>query len=581
MSDEAALIKERLDIAEVVGEYVTLKRTGGYFKGLCPFHQEKTSSFIVSPDKGMWHCFGACSEGGDVFSFIQKIEGIDFVAALKLLAPRAGVTLAARPAQRQAQGKREQLFELLEQTARFYQEILLNQSAGAQAREYLAGRGVQAETVREFRLGYAPMAWDALQLFLRRGGYGPREMIAAGVVGESAQHKIYDRFRGRVIFPITDRQGRVVAFGGRIAPWHETGQEGKYINSPETELYSKRNTVYNLARAKQHLRGNQPCVVVEGYMDVVLLDQIGVYHVVASSGTAFTAEHIAQLGRFTSTLHFAFDADRAGVKAAIAATASALAAGMRVATVLLPEGQDPADVARQDPEALTRLLAKPRSLIAVLLDRLRTTRDGHDKEEYVAALVPLIAGVANAVQQGEMIQEMAGLLALPEARIVQLLEQYRPAYAQAPNFAKASLGESADKPAGMSASTLDSAERYLLGLLYEHLAVRERLLSDVHEDLFNEAPARALYRALLQGAVPPELASYAEGVRQLSAQHVAQAGLDPFTEATALLVRLRRARLKNRLHDLQAELLRGNDKQRTDALHEFQTVVAELSRLRA
>jgi DNA primase len=296
MSQEVELIKERLNIADIVGEYVTLKRSGSYFKGLCPFHQEKTPSFIVSPDKGIWHCFGACAEGGDVFSFVQKTEGLDFPAALKLLAERAGVKLSERrgAAARRNESKRERLFSLLELASRFYTEILLNQKAGTRAKEYLEKRGMAAATMRAFGVGYAPKSWDTLQNYLRKKGFSPQEMTAAGMAGTNAQGKLFDRFRGRIMFPITDVHGRVVAFGGRIVPWHETGEEGKYVNSPETELYSKRRTVYNLTRAKQHLK-RQPCLVAEGYMDVIMMAQAGVEVVVGTCCTVLTDEIVSQL----------------------------------------------------------------------------------------------------------------------------------------------------------------------------------------------------------------------------------------------------------------------------------------------
>ena len=351
MSEETELIKERLDIAEVVNEYLPLKRTGGYYKACCPFHQEKTPSFVVSPDKGIWHCFG-CGSGGDVFSFVEKIENLDFVSVLKMLAERAGVELKKQVGQ--SSDKRKQ--------------------------------------------------WDVLQNFLRARGYSPQEMLAAGLVGESRKSTLYDRFRGRIIFPINDLQGRVVAFGGRIVPWHETGEEGKYVNSPETKLYEKRRIVYNLERAKQFLRHGTPCLVVEGYMDVVMVEQAGISNVVASSGTAFTEEQVQQLKRFTQQLHFSFDADAAGTKAAIAATEVALTAGMRVATVLLPAGKDPDDVALHEPEKLSEYLEKPKSLVSMLMRRFEKVKDGGEKEKYLQELLPLVAKIDNPVYQGEMVQ---------------------------------------------------------------------------------------------------------------------------------------------------------------------------------
>jgi DNA primase len=223
VSEETEHIKERLNVADVVGEYVNLKQAGQSFKGLCPFHNEKTPSFIVSPHRGTWYCFGACGEGGDIFSFIQKIEGIDFPAALKMLAQRAGVELKGRDVQ--TSSRRQRLFDLLAAASAMYHEILMRQGAGQKAKAYLAKRGVEEKSMELFQLGYAPDSWDILQRWLQQKGYTDEEMMAAGLVGRSARGRLYSRFRGRIMFPITDTQGRVVAFGGRITPWHETGNE--------------------------------------------------------------------------------------------------------------------------------------------------------------------------------------------------------------------------------------------------------------------------------------------------------------------------------------------------------------------
>lgn len=593
MSQETELIKDRLDIVEVVGEYVALKRSGRYFKGLCPFHQEKTPSFIVSPDKGIWHCFGACGEGGDVFSFVQKKEGVEFPEALKLLADRAGVEIKAY--KKESLDRRTRLFALLELTSRFYHEVLVNQPAGRKAVEYLKKRGVSAKSIQAFGLGYAPAQWDVLQTYLRKKGYSPQEMLAVGVVGESQRGKpayrsgrLFDRFRGRIIFPIADLQSRVVALGGRIAPWHETGEEGKYVNSPETELYSKRRVVYNLARAKQHLRRGEPCLVVEGYMDVVLLDQVGTRRVVASSGTAFTDEQIAQLKRFTDTLHFAFDADAAGVKATISATQGALAAGLRVATVVLPEGQDPADVAAASPDKLKKYLSQPRSLVAVLLERMQRGDNAQAREDALQALLPFVAATANPIQLGKMIQEMARLLTVPESRIVRLLEQV-------PLLGQASLsdGDLADTPSPSdTGSALGSAEQYLLGLLIGHPSVGQGLLVELSEDCFLKRDARVLYSVLrdlaaqtdfarlsaddLLERLPKELATYAEGVRGLSEEKLAQSQETPEAEGRVLLVALQQRYLKSQLKDLQEGLSQGNDIQRRRSLKRFRALTKKL-----
>lgn len=588
MSEETELIKERLDIAEVVNEYVPLKHTGGYFKACCPFHQEKTPSFVVSPDRGTWHCFGACSEGGDVFSFVEKIENLDFVSVLKMLAERAGVELKKQVGQ--SSDRRQRMFDAMELAARFYHEILMNQPAGKKAKEYFKKRGVKKKTRQAHQLGYAPKQWDALQNFLRARGYSPQEMLAVGLVGESQRGTLYDRFRGRIIFPINDLQGRVVAFGGRVVPWHETGEEGKYVNSPETDLYEKRRVVYNLERAKQFLRHNTPCLVVEGYMDVIMVEQAGINNVVASSGTAFTEEQVQQLKRFTQQLHFSFDADAAGTKATIAATEVALTAGMRVATVLLPAGKDPADVALQSPEKLNDYLKKPKSLVSVLMKRFEKVKDGAVKEEYLQELLPLMARISNPVYQGEMVQELAMVLHVPEARIVSQLQQV-PVDPES-----GSLSEEPEDKEGKTGEAVVLPERHLMGLLVAYSVVRKELFFELEERFIVEKEAKALYKAMHELAkkkeqfvsmsadellkqVPSEWVSYGEGARRMSEERAANSSKTFEEEGRVLLGVLKKRYLKSRLQQLQEDISKGKKQEQTKALREFKKVAQELARV--
>ncbi len=582
MSEETELIKDRLDIAEVVNEYLPLKRTGGYYKACCPFHQEKTPSFVVSPDKGIWHCFG-CGSGGDVFSFVEKIENLDFVSVLKMLAERAGVELKKQVGQ--SSDKRQRMFDVMELATRFYHEILMNQSAGKKAKEYLEKRGVQKKTMQTFQVGYAPKQWDVLQNFLRARGYSPQEMLAAGLVGESRKSTLYDRFRGRIIFPINDLQGRVVAFGGRIVPWHETGEEGKYVNSPETKLYEKRRIVYNLERAKQFLRHGTPCLVVEGYMDVVMVEQAGISNVVASSGTAFTEEQVQQLKRFTQQLHFSFDADAAGTKAAIAATEVALTAGMRVATVLLPAGKDPADVALHEPEKLSEYLEKPKSLVSMLMRRFEKVKDGGEKEKYLQELLPLVAKIDNPVYQGEMVQELATVLHVPEAHIVNQLQQVTVGVKVDSSFSE----EQSEK-------VIVSPDRHLMGLLVASPVVRKELFSELEECFIVEEEAKTLYKVMhglakkgkkfmsmtadeLLKYVPSELVSYSEGARLMSEERIANSSEGSEQEGRLLLRALKKRYFKSRLQQLQGDILRGKKQEQEKALREFKKVTQELAQV--
>lgn len=582
MSNTPEQIKARLNLAEIIGEYLPLKQSGRSLKGLCPFHQEKTPSLIVSPERNSWHCFG-CNEGGDVFTFIQKIEGLDFPAALKLLAERAGVPLPAHAPAPAAKNQRQRLFDLLAAAARFYHQLLGQSTVGAKARHYLTQRGVTPATAELFQLGYAPRSWDALQRWLASAGFTPEEMVAAGLVGRSQSGKYFDRFRGRIIFPITDVQGRVIAFGGRIVPWHDSGGEGKYINSPETSLYAKRQTIYNLARAKAALRGGQPCLVVEGYMDVVMLVQHGLANVVASSGTAFTSEHIALLARFTDTLHFAFDADKAGLKAAVAATAAALRAGLQVATVLFPGGKDPAEVALTQPDKLARAVAQPQPLIKVLLKQLAAS----PQRQPLESLLPLLATVANPIQQGAMIQQLAATLHVPEETVIGLVARQRASHLGPAD------STNQPPPAALGASL---PERQLLGILLLDPPARQRVFPRLQTEELLDPALQALYNSLhtiaqahapflsmsadnIISLLPASQHAQGEAVRASGEEALRLSSNPPVQEAESLWAALRRRLLQQRLAQLQEQLASGQTGQRRATIEQFQEVAGQLAQL--
>ncbi|MDA1169140.1 MAG: DNA primase [bacterium] len=538
MSLETEKIKERINIADVIGEHVKLKAAGQSLKGLCPFHAEKTPSFIVTPRKASWHCFG-CSLGGDVFSFVQQIEGIDFPAALKLLADRAGVKLPDRRPENESH--RQRLFRLLASTAQLYHEILMNQKAGERAKQYMLERGVQEKTMQEFSIGYSPHAWDTVSTWLRKKGYTNEEMISAGVVGTSGAGKLFDRFRGRIIFPVLDLQARVIAFGGRIVPWHETGNEGKYVNSPETALYEKRRTVYNLSRAKKVLRGGNACVVVEGYMDVVMLVQSGVENVVATSGTALTEEHVELLKRFTNTLHFAFDGDSAGWKATINATQSALSTGMSVDTIVLPEGKDPADIAKESPQRIQEVLGHTKPLMEVLVSRIGAGTSS-EKEQALAALVPLLRLVKNPIMQGTMVEHLARLLRTPEAQIISLIGQNETV------FTPPAFPEQLGLP----------AEHQLLGLLLAYPQLQAAYLASVREEFFVDQIAREVYNEMKRtdtshGDIQEKYRSFCIALQSRVEEGIKTSSFSPEQEIQTIIRLLERRLIVSQMKELQLQ----------------------------
>jgi DNA primase len=372
MSQAVQQIKDRLGIVEVISSYLRLEKAGANYKARCPFHQEKSPSFFVSPARGSYHCFG-CHQGGDIFSFVEAIEGLDFTGSLKVLADRAGVSLDQASLKRDPE--KQSLYDVLELSKRYYAEVLKRHP---EAQEYLAKRGVKPETTEAFGIGLAPDpptgGWQNLYHFLQQKGFGEDAMERAGLILKSnkpgSAGRCYDRFRGRLMFPLSDSSGRVVGFSGRIFPPEAEKSPtagGKYVNSPQTALYDKGRLLYGLDKAKVEIRRADAVVLVEGQFDLIMSHQAGVANVVAVSGTALTREHLELLGRLTHNLVMAFDGDAAGVAAASRAIGMALDLGLEVKVAELPTGVDPADFILADPSLWQQKVVSAKHIIDFLL----------------------------------------------------------------------------------------------------------------------------------------------------------------------------------------------------------------------
>ena len=431
--DAVAEIKRRLEIAEYVGRSVTLRKSGRNFRGLCPFHTEKTPSFYVFTDRGTWRCFGSCGEGGDLFSFVQKRENVEFPDALRLLAREAGVELSARGAERR--GRAELLGSVVSAAVDFYQQALAG-AGGAAARDYLAAtRGLDAETVAQFRLGWAPDEWRALHDHLIGRGYRAEDAVAAGVLAEGEGGGApYDRFRGRVIVPIADERGRFVGLGGRVLG----AGEPKYLNSPQTELFDKGRTLYGLDATGARARELGEIVVVEGYLDVIGPWQAGFRNLAATMGTSLTEGHAAVLRRFARRIVLAMDPDSAGLAAAERAgglfldlsSPGAMGASQRRAEAVaaraeldlrvapLPAGKDPDDLARADPDGWRAAIAGATPFARFLVDRLlpaeRPESAGEAFRILERRLAPVLGEVRNPIERAALIQRIARRLGVAE-----------------------------------------------------------------------------------------------------------------------------------------------------------------------
>ncbi|MDO8512406.1 MAG: DNA primase [bacterium] len=398
-------VKERTDIAQLIGEQVRLKRVGGNYKGLCPFHNEKTPSFIVTPSRQMFHCFG-CGKSGDVFTWVMEKEGMTFAEALRVLAQRAGVTLAfEKPEHRE---EKEQLRSTLDTTAEFYKAIFEKTTAGKVARDYLLGRGLTEETISAWRIGYVPPTGTPLIEKAKNRGVTVNDLIQTGIVAQGSRG-YYERFFGRVIFPLTDMHGTVVGLAGRILKEDPNRPAAKYINSPETVLYRKSKILYGMDRARDMIRKEDLAIIVEGYTDVMGSHQAGITNAVATSGTALTEEHLQIIKRFTENIAFAFDGDTAGDNANRRAIDMAIAAGFSATVVLLPDGQDPADVAIKTPDAWRQAIAHRRDAFTFLLQRALKKYpklDTQDKKSIAGELLPLLAKIPEAITRGDYLQRL-------------------------------------------------------------------------------------------------------------------------------------------------------------------------------
>jgi len=443
-------IKSRLDIVDIVQEYVPLKVAGVNMKGLCPFHREKTPSFTVHKGRQMWHCFG-CQQGGDMFTFIEKIENVEFPEALEILAKKANIEL--RKEDPRLQSERQRMRELLAAAAQWFADTLKGPH-GAEALKYLKEkRGLHDGTIDAWQLGFAPEAWEELVRFLRVKGFRDQEMVAAGVaLPGKTRAGVYDRFRDRIMFPLRDAHGTVVGFTGRqLKEDKEAG--GKYVNTPETLLYHKGSVLFGFDQAKDAVRTVGFALLVEGQMDVIGLRQHGFGNAVAVSGTALTSDQLLLLKRVTDTLALCFDADPGGSSASSRGIELAWQAGFGVQVVVLPEGEakDPDELVRKDKAAFARALEARMPILEYLFTRARRAHPGQgveDKKAVAKALLPALARLADPIERDHYLKRMSEELSVAESALRDALVRAAPA---PPRRAYSSPASSATPAAALSA----------------------------------------------------------------------------------------------------------------------------------
>lgn len=497
MSDSVQQIKDKLSILDVVQPYVKLTRAGKYWKGLSPFTKEKTPSFFVSPDRGLYHCFST-GKGGDMFTFIEEMEGVDFRGALSVLAEKAGVELV--PQKAGERDMKERLFAALAAAESFFVAELEKKQ---DAKEYLEGRGLKKENIADWGLGYAPNEWQALHAELTKSGFNDFELERAGLVkkadGEQGSAtpsaRIYDRFRGRIMFPIRDVSGRVIGFSGRIFEDDPVHPAAKYLNSPESDVFDKSRALYGIERARDGIRALNSAVLVEGQLDLLMAHQAGYRNAVATSGTAFTEKHAELLKRYTPNLLVSYDGDKAGIAAAGRAAQVALRAGMNVKVAKLPPGKDPADLVNENvavfKEAVKGALPVVDFYLAHIVDAKYDSRTF--RLEVSRTVLPYVAMIGNKIDQAHFIERVSEVLQVPQEAVLAEVKKIPKESGTIPVDVQKAVF-SGSLPSSFAAepflSRADTLERLLFGL---GLVFEER-----KDDVLAQQAKEALHGALTE-----------------------------------------------------------------------------------
>lgn len=483
-------IREATDIVELISEHVQLRKTGRNFVGLCPFHGEKTPSFNVNPELQIYKCFG-CDAGGNVFKFVQQIDRVSFIEAVAHLAQRTGIALPSAT-QQPADELSDQLYRACDLAAKYYHH-LLSQPQGKETLSYLQNRGISDQTIDRFGLGCAPAEWDAFFKVASRRQFDPAILERAGLVSARKEGKgYYDRFRERLVFPITNLSGRAIAFGARTL---KGDQQPKYLNSPETPIYHKSSTLYGLHQAREAIRQQESVLVVEGYMDYLALAQHGIKHAVASAGTALTEEHCRLLARFARRVVLVFDGDEAGSAASLRGLEVVLATGLEAYVVSLPGGHDPDTyVQTEGPEALLALVGTAESALDFHLGQLARQHDLRTLEGKTRAaesIQSLLARCRDAVRRDLLLREASQRLGIDEKAFRQQLQQTL--RRQAPRPTQAPQEQAPDNPVS---KPIPNPERTFLGLLLQYPRFIGPTAQELPPEAFGDPRAQRLARLL-------------------------------------------------------------------------------------
>ena len=556
--DSIERLRQTVDMAELVGAKTELKRSGQQMMGICPFHDERSPSFSVDPVQKVFHCFG-CGEGGDLFKFVQLTEGLNFREAVESLSDRYGVTMELTeedPQAAQRREKRDRLLELLERTAAFYVRNLWESPEAEESREYLKGRGLDEALLREFRVGYAPSAWDKVLVASRQSGYSEAELWDAGLTAKNQKGNVYDRFRRRITFPLCDSRGRVLGFGARAVG---ADQQPKYLNSSENVIFHKGRQVYaaDLARAAAAKSGE--VILCEGYTDVIAMHQAGLRNTVGLMGTALTEDQVSELARMAPVVALALDADSAGQEAMIRAAKVAEGRKLELRVVPLPAGNDPADIVQQQgPEEITKLVAGSVPFVRFRVDRALLLADlasAEGKDRAVSELAPIITPLPASAMRDELTELAAAALGVSGAKLTEWLGRARPLPAPERTGAPTANSQNDERPPRPAATVIDPGARVERAFLVQCLADpgvgREALAAmDLEADFVSPVFLRAAQLILATPAggeihAPPEDDELSRVLAELQVRSVQNASSHAALKAEGL--RLRAARTEREI----------------------------------
>ncbi|MEA2007140.1 MAG: DNA primase [Patescibacteria group bacterium] len=576
MGNEVDQIKERVGVVELIGEYLKLDKAGSNFKGLCPFHNEKTPSFMVNPDRNFWYCFG-CQKGGDIFSFVQEIEGIDFPDALKRLADKAGVELPKYEAEA-TKGERfenRRALEILELATKVFEHFLKNHPKSGPIRDYLSRRKLTPELLEKFRVGYAPDGWRTILEFLLKKGFSLGEIVATGlVVGKNqnvqSSQDVYDRFRDRIVFPIIDISGRVVGFSARVAPGGDE-KSAKYINTPQTKVYDKSSVLYGLNQAKTGIRKKDFAIVVEGNVDVISSHLTDSNNVVAVSGTALTQKQVSLIKRYSENVKLCFDMDEAGQRATRKSIQICLQAGMEVEVILLNQkgAKDVSDLVCESSEDWNKAVSGAIPVMEYFFSSSLSCHDPDDvkdKKNIAKELLSVIKDIADPIEQGYWIKKLSLTIGVEEEVLTGILEKVRLKDIKAPKH------ESSDESFGQkpNKSRLQILEERFLGLFSLYSEQLHAKAKEMECEKFGDEVAE-IWKDLIDG----DSSRHENKLNQFSAsikfrydekQGFVENDIDFLSEWETILVEIKKERKKMKMRKIGLDIKKAQQEGDAEAV---------------